>query len=185
MKYKPIIKPVNDNHRDIVQLVILAFILLSLLFFVREGRSQEHLRFPLSDDSYVSYPMGENLVFEGQIAPNYTVLQWGNKNSIFSGNFSVTPKVILKMYRVRSSPVKTPSYMPKVTLQAAWKSCAVDIFPFIIISHHSNGQGGDTFLEDDPNNGHPPHHGTLPNTESGSFATNFIQTGYFFFDAGI
>ncbi|MBL7959946.1 hypothetical protein JNL27_06850, partial [bacterium] len=44
----------------------------------------------------------------------------------------------------------------------------------------SNGQGGDTFQEDDPNNGNPPHHGTLPNTESGSFATNFIQTGYFF-----
>ncbi len=166
--------------QEILQLVILVLLTILTLFLVREGHSQEPIRFPLGDDSYISYPMGENLIFEGQIAPNYTVLQWGNTHSVFSGNVSITPKVILKMYRVRSSPVKTPSYMPKVTLQTAWKGGAVNLFPYLMISHHSNGQGGDTFLEDDPNNGNPPHHGTLPNTESGSFATNFIQLGYFF-----
>ena len=166
-------------QREIVQLVILLLITLVILLFAREGRAQDKAVFPQNDDSYVSYPMGEHLVFEGQIAPNYTVAQWGDKNSTFCGNVSITPKVILKMYRVRSSPVKTPSYMPKITLHYAWKSDAVNLYPFIILSHHSNGQGGDTFQED-PNNGDPAHHGTLPNTESGSFATNFIQAGYFF-----
>lgn len=173
MKNKQVAASEKQTHRDVIQLIVLALIVLSLLLFVREVRSQDQVRFPLGDDSYISYPMGENLVFEGQIAPNYTVLQWGSKNSVFSGNVSVTPKVIMKMYRTRSSPVKTPSYMPKITFQAVWKSDAVDIFPFIIISHHSNGQGGETFTMNSEQL-------TVINKESGSFATNFIQSGYFF-----
>lgn len=117
--------------------------------------------------------MGENLVFEGQIAPDYPVAKWGTDKSRFSGNVTITPKVILKMYRIRSSPVKTPSYMPKITLQAAYRNGSIDLYPFLVLAHHSNGQGGETFSDDS-------HHRTVPNTESGSFATNYIQVGYFF-----
>ncbi|KAB2881559.1 hypothetical protein F9K33_00435 [bacterium] len=160
-------------HRDIKQIIILLFITVLLVLLVNEAHSQNKTTFPLQDDSYISYPMGENLIFEGQIAPNYPVMQWGTDQSTFKGNITITPKVILKMYRTRSSPVKTPSYMPKITIQGALDLGSVSLYPFLILSHHSNGQGGETFVTDDAN-------ATSINKESGSFATNFIQLGYFF-----
>ena len=140
-----------------------------------------------TEDTYISYQNDRNIIFEGQIAPSYPVLKWGQKEDRrdnFSGELIVVPKVLLKMYQSQSRPVKSPSYMPKITLQTHWKANGVTLSPFITIGHHSNGQAGPTVISDQKtaNSGDSieNHQLSIINLESGSFATNYIQLGYRF-----
>ena len=108
------------------------------------------------------------LIFEGSIAPPLFVVSPGR-------NFAVvaTPKVVLRMFMERSVPVKTPSYMPRVTFykflhpERSVIENGVASYLSLTVSHHSNGQAG-PFRNAD---------GSI-NHESGNFSTNFIEPAW-------
>ena len=151
-----------------------------------------------------------DLVFEGQIAPRIIILdsiadaagrvlsggaQWG-------WQLSATPMVKLRMFDETSSPVRTPSYMPKGTVQLARmrnlsradaddeaqrykgpvEMWLLDVIPF---GHHSNGQNGCLFneqvrnAEDECVNLTGASELTV-NKIDGSFSTNYIEAGLFY-----
>ena len=119
-------------------------------------------------NSYVTFPTDigniEPLWFEVNIVPNFYLRQ--SKNSRLMG--VLTPQIILRMYQERSYPVRTPSYMPQITLYYMLndKDNSRIISLFGRYAHHSNGQDGDFFEEN----------GDI-NVKSGDFATNYLETG--------
>lgn len=117
---------------------------------------------------------GQNLVFEGQIAPNLILYQNLHKstkqrqvyskahNWVPAVSFSVTPMVRLRMFNDPSNPVRTPSYMPTFftgqffimrRTQALENApqfkrhlSPVEMFSATLVAqHHSNGQDGCLF----------------------------------------
>jgi len=120
-------------------------------------------------NSRVTFPTDigniEPLWFEGNLIPNFYLRQ--SKNSRLMG--VLTPQIILRMYQEYSYPVRTPSYMPQVTLYYLLKDekQANSITLFGRLAHHSNGQDGDFFLEN----------GDI-NLKSGDFSTNFFEIGF-------
>ena len=150
----------------------LCFALLSLLL-------SDVIRSQSPDETYITSPNGGRVLFEGQIAPSYPILLFGDRkkenfDNNFYGELIITPEVLLKMYRSQSRPVKSPSYMPKATFSVSWKSSSISMSPYFTIGHHSNGQAGNPFIEDSIADEKEI------NTESGSFATNFLELGYRF-----
>jgi hypothetical protein len=121
-----------------------------------------------SGNSYVTFAGGfgnlEPLIFEGNLIPNFIIRQ--NKKSQLMGVF--TPQIILRMYNEYSVPVKTPSYMPQITLYySIGKKLSVENFTvFGKLAHHSNGQQGEFYLDS----------GEI-NYDSGDFSTNYIELG--------
>lgn len=119
-------------------------------------------------NSYVTFPTDignlEPLWFEVNIVPNFYIRQ--SKNSRLMG--VLTPQIILRMYQERSYPVRTPSYMPQITLYYLLndKDNSRKFSLFGRYAHHSNGQDGDFFLES----------GEI-NLKSGDFATNYLESG--------
>ena len=119
-------------------------------------------------NSYITAPTDigniEPLWFEANMVPNFNVRT--SKNSRLLG--VITPQVIIRMYQEESSPVKTPSYMPQLTvyynLRKKNKACSLNIFGKF--AHHSNGQDGPFYLEN----------GDL-NIENASFSTNYFEAG--------
>jgi len=80
----------------------------------------------------------------------------------------LTPKVVLRLFRERSEPVKTPSYMPRLAL-FAWLEQSTEPgaslhYASLSVLHHSNGQAGPEFLP-----------GRALNHESGNFSTNYLE----------
>ncbi len=124
------------------------------------------------DPSYISFAGGigniENLVFEADIIPYYLVSlsnsdRWG---------IELSPRVILRMYNQESFPVRTPSFMPKVTSFYQIKESSnnkSDLFGYFTWCHHSNGQDESFYGIDS----------VSINTKSGNFATNYIELGLF------
>jgi hypothetical protein len=116
--------------------------------------------------SYLTFPVivsgVEPLIFETKIVPHFflTPHDWPVA-------LALTPKVLLRMFQGPSAPVKTPSYMPRLTL-FAWLDKSFDGDPLfyssVSLNHHSNGQSG-PFLNPDGTNNH----------ETGSFATNYLE----------
>jgi hypothetical protein len=80
----------------------------------------------------------------------------------------LTPQVILRMYQEESAPVRTPSYIPQVTVYYKIKSKtdANSLSIFGKFAHHSNGQEGEYLLEN----------GDV-NLKTGDFSTNFFEAG--------
>ncbi len=119
-------------------------------------------------NSYITFPTDigniEPLWFEASLIPNFFLRQ--SKNSRLMGVF--TPQIILRMYRERSYPVRTPSYMPQITLYYMLKrgENGRKLSLFGRYAHHSNGQDGDFFMED----------GEI-NLKFGDFATNYLESG--------
>ena len=117
-----------------------------------------------------------DLVFEGQIAPRIIILDSiaDAAGRVLSGGahwgwqLSTTPMVKLRMFDETSSPVRTPSYMPKGTVQLVRmrnlsradeddeaerykgpvEMWLIDVIPF---GHHSNGQNGCLFTQQSRN----------------------------------
>ncbi|MBA4410285.1 MAG: phospholipase A [Bacteroidota bacterium] len=119
-------------------------------------------------NSYITAPTDigniEPLWFEGNLIPNFYIRQ--SKNSRLMG--VLTPQIIIRMYQEKSYPVRTPSYMPQITIYYLLKN-KTDVRTqsfFMRFAHHSNGQDGDFYLEN----------GEL-NLKSGDFATNFFEPG--------
>ncbi len=149
-------------------------------------------------------------MFEAQIAPDIRVVDNFRKASqnvlrperprVFAYTIFGTFLTRLRMFNEASNPVRTPSYMPKATIQLAWlknlstekpsetteflkgpvEMWLVNAIPF---GHHSNGQNGCLFtgqtrIDDECMPQPPPS--TAPeavNQDNGSFSTNYIRLG--------
>lgn len=151
-----------------------------------------------------------DLVFEGQIAPRIIILDSiaDAAGRVLSGGahwgwqLSTTPLVRLRMFDETSSPVRTPSYMPKGNVQfvrmrnlsradkddeaelykGPVEMWLIDAIPF---GHHSNGQNGCLFTQQsrDAEDECVNVAGTSPltiNKTDGSFSTNYIELGIFY-----
>ena len=153
------------------------FIMFSILFgFLSFGQDGDPVSgMPLTlisqvnqGNSYVTFPtdIGNNepLWFEGNIIPNFYLRE--SKNSRLMG--VLTPQIILRMYQEYSYPVRTPSYLPQVTVYylLGIKEQVNRTTLYARLAHHSNGQDGDFFLEN----------GDI-NLKSGDFSTNFFELG--------
>jgi hypothetical protein len=71
------------------------------------------------------------------------------------------------MFNQESAPVKTPSYMPRVTAYFWFQQYLTDkptAYGSVMLSHHSNGQAGSFYNAD----------GTV-NYDTGSFSTNYFE----------
>jgi hypothetical protein len=120
-------------------------------------------------DSYVTFPFDfgniEPLMFEANVNPSFKIRE--RKDSRLMG--VLTGQIIIRMYDETSYPVRTPSYIPQLTLYflTGNKQASKKLTLFGRFAHHSNGQDGTFYNEED---------GTI-NLMTGNFATNFIELG--------
>ncbi|HVZ34023.1 MAG TPA: hypothetical protein VG963_16465 [Polyangiaceae bacterium] len=131
----------------------------------RQELSLAHIVRANLERSYVAYPIGltglEPLIFEADLVPNFSVLPRSWHVALF-----LTPKVMLRMFAEGSAPVKTPSYMPRLTT-FFWfgdSAAAATAYCSAAFVHHSNGQSG-AFYNSDGSHNH----------DSGSFGTNYFE----------
>ena len=119
-------------------------------------------------NSYITFPTDigniEPLWFEANLIPNFYVRV--REDSRLMG--VVTPKIIIRMYQEESYPVRTPSYIPQMTVYylLSSKTAVNSLSLFGKIAHHSNGQDGEFYLEN----------GDI-NLKTGNFATNYYELG--------
>ena len=117
--------------------------------------------------SYVAFPIGitglEPLIFEADLVPNFSVLPRSWHVALF-----LTPKIILRMFAENSAPVRTPSYMPRLTTFFWFDESTTGPTSYFSAAflHHSNGQSGDFYSA----NGDHNH-------RTGSFGTNYFEFG--------
>lgn len=155
------------------EILFLFITFLSVSVFGQEEKSILRIGLPLisqvnQGNSYITFPTDigniEALWFEANLKPNFYIRK--SENSRFMG--VLTPQIIIRMYQEESFPVRTPSYMPQITVyyQLSDSEKARNLNLFGRVGHHSNGQDGVFFLED----------GSL-NLISGNFSTNFLEFG--------
>ncbi len=119
-------------------------------------------------NSYITFPTDigniEPLWFEANLIPSFNIRV--SKDSRLMG--VLTPQIIIRMYQEESFPVRTPSYMPQLTMYYALKpnKFVKSFSVFGKLAHHSNGQEGN-FYQDN---------GEI-NTLTGNFATNYFEIG--------
>jgi hypothetical protein len=117
--------------------------------------------------SYLVYPIGlsglDKLYFEAEVAPNFIVTR-----PSWPFAFVLTPKIVLRMFREFSEPVKTPSYMPRagffVWFDQTLHGKEPVLYTSLTFNHNSNGQSGPFFLPD----------GSI-NHDDGSFSTDYLE----------
>ena len=115
--------------------------------------------------SYVVFPIGitglEPLIFEADLVPNFSVLPRSWHVALF-----LTPKILVRMSAAKSTPVRTPSYMPRLTTFFWFNESAKGPTAYYSAAflHHSNGQSGAFYNEDGSHN-----------HEAGSFGTNYFE----------
>ncbi len=81
----------------------------------------------------------------------------------------LTPQFIIRMYREESYPVRTPSYIPQISVYYMLRS-KTDVNSLSIYGkfvHHSNGQENNFYNED-----------STINFKSGDFSTNYYELGF-------
>ncbi|RMD95889.1 MAG: hypothetical protein D6816_19695 [Bacteroidetes bacterium] len=122
--------------------------------------------------SFGSDTTSRNILFEGRISHRFHVFGLSCLSKLsrdhLEGFLSFNPKIILRMYRGTSVPVKTPSYMPDFTWffwRPDWSRGSNRWFVSARIGHHSNGQSG------------PFMRAGSVNTEDGNFSTNYWRFG--------
>jgi hypothetical protein len=156
------------------QVFAIAFLLLNFQIYSQSDSLNEY-NFDLSlisevhqGNSYFTLGGGlgniEPLIFEANLIPNF-ILRSNKEAKLMA---VVTPQIILRMYNEESLPVRTPSYMPRITVYySIGKKLNVNNFTvFGRIAHHSNGQEDDFYLEN----------GDI-NYKSGNFSTNYFEFG--------
>lgn len=158
------------------------------------------------DASYVFGDTDGGLVFEAQVAPDLLIVsniaaqlaRVHDTPERVRRAYAVyaTPMFRLRMFRESSNPVRTPSYMPKVSAQYVWfkkigdgtddepsrgpiRAWALDA---VLFGHHSNGQNGCLFLDqargsdDECAPEETDGAASRPvNTKDGSFSTNYLR----------
>ncbi len=157
--------------------LLIIFILSSMLSFSGFSQNSNDVSSKMSlstiatvnqGNSYITFPTDIGniapLWFEGNVIPNFMIRK--SKNARLIG--VLTPQIVLRMFREESAPVRTPSYMPQITIYYSLlsnpKSDQYSVFGRF--AHHSNGQEDNFYL---PN-------GEI-NLLSGNFSTNFIEFG--------
>jgi hypothetical protein len=122
------------------------------------------------EPSYLVYPFGlsglDPLFFEANIAPHFVVGRTAWPFAVV-----LTPKILLRMFRERSEPVKTPSYMPRLSIFVWFTQTLTgepQLYTSLTLSHHSNGQT-ESFFEEDGSNNH----------DTGDFSTNFVEASLY------
>jgi hypothetical protein len=119
-------------------------------------------------NSYITFGGGlgnsKPLWFEGNIIPNFFLRQ--SDDSRLMG--VITPQIIIRMYQEESLPVRTPSYMPQLTMYylLSDQKNTDRLCVYGRLAHHSNGQEGNFYLEN----------GNI-NINSGNFSTNYYEVG--------
>ena len=120
-------------------------------------------------DSYITFPTDigniEPLMFEANLNPNFVVRKRADTRLMMV----LTPQITIRMFNEESYPVKTPSYIPQLSLYYlfGYPELAHHTTLFGRIAHHSNGQDGSFYNSN----------GTI-NLQSGNFATNFFEIGF-------
>jgi len=107
------------------------------------------------------------LYFEARITPYYLI----RLKDQYRWAVELNPAGIIRMQREKSFPIRSPSYMPRITYYHNLKqkiSGNKKVVPFLSLVHHSNGQNGDFHNED----------GSV-NTIDGNFSTNYLEMGFF------
>ena len=124
------------------------------------------------EQSYITMLGGigniERLIFEADIIPYFML----SLNPKAKWGIELSPRIVLRMYNKESYPVRTPSYMPRATFYYQIidnSGNRKDWFAFISWCHHSNGQDGSFYSDDNK---------TI-NTTTGNFATNMMEVGAF------
>lgn len=110
----------------------------------------------------------EPLFFEANLAPYYLI----RLKEEYHAAIELSPQVAFRMYREESFPIRTPSYMPRVTFYRNLHKLTTgsrSVTSFLSVVHHSNGQNGDFYNEN----------GSI-NTYDGNFATNYLELGALF-----
>lgn len=121
------------------------------------------------NDTYITFPTDigniSPLIFEANLNPSFVIRE--RKDSKLMA--LLTPQVIIRMFNENSYPIRTPSYIPQISFYylASKKEALNNLVLFGKIAHHSNGQEGDFYNEDN----------TI-NIKTGSFATNYIEFGF-------
>lgn len=119
-------------------------------------------------DSYITFPADVGniapLMFEANLNPNF-IIRERNDSKLMA---VLTPQITIRMYNEDSYPVKTPSYIPQISVYYEINKIEnlIQTLLFGRVAHHSNGQNDDFYNED---------HSI--NLESGNFSTNFFQIG--------
>lgn len=177
-----------------------------------EGRPQSlfldrsYIAFMLHDTTTgsASYytPSDQPLIFEALLSPNLHIRRGIQQDELRNGtegldwSLSFTPQVRLRQLGGFSSPLRSPSFLPKFTLQAqrVVVERADPIFDEglrkilgvqFIVGHHSNGGPGCTFADEEAvdSDGNPVCQGPsgVPANQreivfrGGSFTTNFLE----------
>ncbi|MFD1613883.1 hypothetical protein [Gelatiniphilus marinus] len=120
-------------------------------------------------DSYITFPTDigniEPLMFEANVNPSFVIRK--RKDSKLMA--ILKPQITIRMYNEESYPVRTPSYIPQISVYyLANKYEALNYLVFFgKIAHHSNGQDGNFYNDDN-----------FINLQTGNFATNFMEFGF-------
>ncbi|WP_072349346.1 hypothetical protein [Flavobacteriaceae bacterium A100] len=120
-------------------------------------------------DSYITFPTDigniEPLMFEANVNPSFVIRK--RKDSKLMA--VLKPQITIRMYNEESYPVRTPSYIPQISVYYLAKK--YEALNYLVlygkIAHHSNGQDGDFYNDDN----------TI-NLQTGNFATNFMEFGF-------
>lgn len=167
---------------------LMAFVMWSIMM---DGRVQAQApQVPIrdlidtnQDPSYITAAGGINFgngvgafkdqIFEADINQH---LRWYEHATLifpWHGSVRVNPRIILRMTSEESSPVRTPSFMPRLTY-VFWFTDSATIsksenffYGSLMVSHHSNGQAGSFYTPD-----------SVINRTDGSFSTNFIELAW-------
>ena len=101
-------------------------------------------------DSYITFPTDignlEPLMFEANLNPNFVVRKRADSRLMMV----LTPQITIRMFNEESYPVKTPSYIPQLSMYYlfGYPELAHHTTLFGRIAHHSNGQDGDFYNND-------------------------------------
>ena len=173
---------------------------------------------PFLEGTDVFFSLRQDTVFEADILPHLVAYQnfsdvvditeqtrrvAGRGVKRFAFSVSGTPAVRLRMFESVSSPVRTPSYMPRGNVQLIWArnvdavarrfspagatagTAASEVSLWethAIVGHHSNGQDGCFYLdqariEEQCISVVPVTGERQVNKRDGSFSTNFVRIG--------
>jgi hypothetical protein len=121
------------------------------------------------EPAYVAYPIAlsglDPLIFESNVVAHFML-----HRPSWPFALVLSPKILVRMFRGYSTPVKSPSYMPRITAYV-WFQRKVDkptFYASLMLSHHSNGQVL-SFFDDS---------GAIRH-DRGSFSTNYFElAGY-------
>lgn len=106
----------------------------------------------------------EPTVFERNFCP-HKYIKTKNEKILLDVAFQLT----IRMLNLRSAPIRTPDYFPSATAYALLKQNidGSNLYGSIAVAHHSNGQDGSFYNEDQS-----------VNLKDGNFSTNFIKIGF-------